>query len=732
MAGTSLLENLRGSSGSGNFAGKGEPVRVQTYRTSPGFFSLVGHGPVLGRGFLPGDDEPGASKVTVLSHGFWQRQLGGDADMLNEEILLDGEAYRVVGIAPEEFFFPSPNTALWTPLVLEPGSVARDERTLFVMGRLEPGVAIEQARAEMQTIARRLEDAYPDTNRNWGARVESFGDHVLARSVLGMVIFYAAISFVLLIACSNVANLMLARAATREKEMSLRTALGANRMRLVRQLLTESISLALLGGALGLVIGYWGMSVLKTMYNVSPALVVVTDAMHLDLAVLGHTTLISVLAGTLFGVVPAFSASKPDLQSSLKEGGRQAGSAAGPLRLKNVLVVGQVALALSLLIITTLLIRAESELWSIDPGFDPENLLTVQIELPEASYPSNEDVVQFYRETLNRLADSPGIEAAAAATRLPLSRFAATATARVLIEDRPELDEGEAPTIIDVVVSPAYFEALRVPILRGRGFTPTDNETSMPVAVISEAFVGRYWSDAEPLRKRFKVGAATSENPWITVIGVSRDVLTNVPSLDSLDVALPHAFLSMAQHPRRSTTLLLRGQTSVAALTASVREIVRQIDPNQAIANVLTMEERLEQQRVGQKTGMVILSALSVVALMLAGVGIYGVISYFVSQRRREIGIRLALGDKPEHVLRRVLAQSVRLTGIGLAIGLVMAAGLTQLLKTQLPALSQTRGTDPLTYVGATVVLLLVAILASFVPARRAMHVDPIVALRYE
>ena len=328
--------------------------------------------------------------------------------------------------------------------------------------------------------------------------------------------------------------------------------------------------------------------------------------------------------------------------------------------------------------------------------------MTVQIELPEASYPSDEDVVHFYREALNRMADSPGIDAAAAATRLPLSRFRATATTRVLIEDRPELDEGEAPTIIDVVVSPGYFEALRVPILRGRGLTPTDNETSMPVAVISESFVQRYWSDAEPLGKQFKVGAATSDDPWITVIGVSRDVLTNVPSLDSLDVALPHAFLPMAQHPRRSTTLLLRGQTSVAAVTGSVRDIVRQIDPNQAIANVLTMEERLEQQRVGKKTAMYILSALSVVALMLAGVGIYGVISYFVSQRRHEIGIRLALGDKPEHVLRRVLAQSMRLTVIGLAIGLVMAGGLTQLLKAQLPALSQTRGTDPLTYVGVT------------------------------
>lgn len=732
VAATRLLENLRGSSGNVNFAGKGEPIRVQAYQTSAGFFSLVGHEPVLGRGFLPGDDEPGAAKVAVLSHGFWQSQLGGDAGILNEEILLDGEAYRVVGIAPEDFFFPSPNTALWTPLVLAPGSVARNERNLFVMGRLLPGVTIERARAEMQAIALRLEDAYPDTNQDWSARVESFRDNVLASSVRAMVLMYSAISLVLLIACSNVANLMLARAATREREMSLRTALGANRPRIFRQLLTESVSLALLGGALGLVIGYWGMSVLKAMYNVSPALVVVTNAMHLDLAVLGHTTLLSVLAGILFGVLPAFQGSRPDLQSALKEGGRQAGSAPGRLRLKDGLVVGQVALALTLLIVTTLLIRAQTDVWSIDPGFDPENLLTVPIELPEASYPSDEDVDQFYREALNRMADSPGIEAAAAATRLPLSRFAATATTRVRIEDRPELDEGEAPTIIDVVVSPGYFEALRVPILHGRGLTATDNDTSLPVAVVSEAFVKRYWPDAEPLGKRFKVGAATSDDPWVTVIGVSRDVLTNVPSLDSLDVALPHAFLPMAQHPHRSMTFLLRGQAGVAAVTGSARDIVRQIDPNQALGNVVTMDDRLEQQRVGNKTGMYILSALSAVALMLAGVGIYGVISYFVSQRRQEIGIRLALGDEPAHVLRSVLAQSLRLTGIGLTIGLVMAGGLTHLLKSQLPALSQTRGTDPLTYVGVSLLLLLVAMLASFLPARRAMRVDPIIALRYE
>jgi putative ABC transport system permease protein len=477
-------------------------------------------------------------------------------------------------------------------------------------------------------LARLLEAAYPDTNRDWGARVESFRDNVLAGAVLAMVLMYSAISLVLLIACSNVANLMLARAATREKEMCLRTALGASRLRLLRQLLTESVSLALLGGALGLVIGYWGMSALKTLYNASPAFDVVTQAMHLDLAVLGHTTLVSVLAGVLFGVVPAFQGSKADLRSALKDGGWQAGGALGRLRLKNLLVVGQVALALALLTTTTLLIRAESELWSVDPGFDPENLLTIPIELPEASYPSHEGVTQFYRDALNRMADGPGIDAAAAATRLPLSRFAAIATTRVLIEDRPELDEGEAPTAIDVVVSPRYFKALQIPVLRGRGLSATDKETSMPVAVVSEAFVRRYWLDAEPLGKRFQVGAATHGDPWIPVVGVSRDVLTNAPSLESLDdVTLPHAFLPMAHHPRRSMTLLLRSQTNVAAVTGWLRDTVRQIDPNQAIATVSTMEERLEQQRISKKTGMYIFSTLSGVALVLAGVGIYGVIS---------------------------------------------------------------------------------------------------------
>ena len=715
-----------------NFAGEGEPVRLTAFQFTPGFFKLVGNEPVLGRGFLPEEAEPGGEKVTVLSHSFWQQRFGGAANVLGKNVLLDGESYTIAGVTPEDFFFPSRTVSLWTPLVLERGENKRNLRNLFVLGRLKENVTTKEATAEMQTITKRLADAYPDTNKDWGATVVTFREGIVSGSALALQILYTAISFVLLIACINVANLLLGRAASREKEIALRTALGAGRFRLIRQLLTESVVLALLSGTFGLLLGLWGMDILKGMFSANPQLQILTDAMRLDTGMLAHTIGISMVAGIIFGLVPALQSSKPDLQATLKEGGRGSGGGASKHRLRSILVVSQVALALALLITTTMFIRALGHVWNVDPGFDKANLLTMQISLPEASYPEDQSSINFYREAVPRISDVSGVVSATAVSQLPFTFLGNNPNNRVVIESLSDPEEGSAPTIVSVTVSPSYFETLAVPILQGRGLTEADNENTMKVAVVSEAFVLRYWPDTPALGKRFRLGGPNSENSWVTVVGVSREIHTRNASITRPDPALPHAFLPLAQNPLRATSLILKTEGDPTAVTSAVRKAIWSIDPNQPVANVISMEDQLQQQRTGTATVIKILGALSVIALVLAAVGIYGVISYSVSERTHEIGVRMALGAQPTSVLRLVMRQGAFLTGTGAALGLVLSAGLIQLLKTQLSGLSDTGATDPFTYGGMALLLLVVSLLASYIPARRATRVDPMVALRYE
>ncbi|MFQ5793141.1 MAG: ABC transporter permease, partial [Acidobacteriota bacterium] len=508
-----------------NFVGTGEPVRIRAFRFTPGFFPMTGYELALGRSFRVEEGDLGADRVTVLSHSFWQQQFGGSRDVLGKSVSLDGESYTVVGVAAEDFFFPTRRAALWTPLVLERGRSSRDDRSLLVMGRLRPRISAEEATAEMQTIARRLEATFPETNEGWTATVITVRDDLVSDVSLAVTLLYGSTTFVLLIACANVANLLLARATVREKEIALRTTLGASRLRLMRQLLTESVVLSSVGGALGLVLGSWGMNVLRTLIAPDPNVGFIAEAMQLNGWILGHTLAISLLAGVVFGLAPALQGSKLNLQETLKEGARGGGVRRRYVR--RALVVAEVAMALVLLGTAGALIRAFNHLYTVDPGFNPKNLLTLHVALAEADYSEPQQMVAFYRESLERLARIPGVESAAITTTLPLTLFPGRATTHVTVEGLPEEEGKQRPEVIDLVVSPSYFETMEIPIERGRGLTEQDNESSLRVAVVSKAMVRRYWPETDPLGKRFHLGDQSSDSPWFTVVGVADDVQTN-------------------------------------------------------------------------------------------------------------------------------------------------------------------------------------------------------------
>ncbi len=693
---------------------------------------MMGDMIAIGRNFRPEESEPGGERVTVLSHGFWQRQLAGRREAVGRQILLDGLPHTIVGVAKEDFFFPRRNTALYTPIVLERGVSPRSERTLFVMARLNEGVSADEASAEIEGIAARLTDEYPDTNEDWSARAVGLRDDLVDGAALAMMLLYGSITFVLLIACANVANLLLSRATVREKEIALRTAMGAGRLRIIRQLLTESVILSFVGGVLGLVIGIWGMQVLKNMLAPDPNVGFIAEEMNLSLAILGHTIAVSGIAGLLFGLAPALQTSRPNLSETLKEGGR-GGSGGVPRRfLRNGLVVAEVALALALLGTSGAFIRAFLHIYTADPGFDPKGLLTMRIALPEAEYGGDDQTVRFYRAVLERLEAIPGVESAAATTTLPLTAFQRTGTARATIEGFYDEQELDNPNVVDLVVSPGYFETMRIPILQGRGVSDQDNEEAPLAAVVSQEMVRRYWSGTDPLGKRFKLGNRSSDAPWVSVVGVAADVQTSAHSLREPTPPIPHVFLPHAQHPRRETSIAIRTALEPTAIGAAARQEVWDVDPNQPADNVKTMETVIAEVDTQNTFFVRILTGLSTVALLLAGVGIYGVISYAVNQRSKEIGIRMAMGAQPRSILYLVIKQGALLTVAGLALGIAGAVFFVRLLGSQLEGIQVTNASSVSTYVAVSVVLLAVAKLASFLPARRAVKVDPLVTLRYE
>ncbi|HEY0004368.1 MAG TPA: ABC transporter permease [Pyrinomonadaceae bacterium] len=705
-----------------NLTGVGEPERIEGCRVSASLFPLLGVEPQLGRAFLPEEDAPGGNRVVIMSHGLWQRRFGSDMKIIGQPLNLNGESYRVVGVMPPQFQFPRREIELWVPIAFTSQEAAsRGKHYLEVIARTKTGITLQQAQAEMNTIAARLQQQYPEQNTDLGAVVTPLHEYFAGDIKPALLILLGAVGFVLLIACANVANLLLARAAVRQKEISIRIALGASRWRLIRQFLTESILLAALGGVVGLLLSLWGVSLLKSFIpeNISQA-----RAITIDAKVLVFTLLVSLLTGLVFGLAPATQASNFNLNETLKEGGRDSAAGSRGNRIRALLVIAEVAVSLILLIGAGLLINSFLRLRSVDPGFRADKLLTMQVALPEQKYPDHARRTVFYTELLRRVEALPGVKSAAVTTNLPLYRQGNSIG--IFIEGRPDPPPAQVPIVVTRVISPRYFSTMGIQLLQGRSISEQDRVDSPAVAVISETMARKYWPGEDPIGKRISPGKAETPEDWITIIGVVKDVrqfeLSATPK--------PQMYLSYTQaaffEPR---DLVISTDAEPLSLAATVRRAVWEIDKDQPVSDIRTMEEILSESVARQRFSMLLLGIFAALALALAAVGIYGVMSYSVAQRTREIGIRMALGAQRSDVLKLAVGAGLKLVLIGVAIGLLASFVLTRVMSSLLFGVS---ATDPATFVIISLVLISVALLASYIPARRATKVDPMIALRYE
>ncbi len=698
------------------------PEQLSGTFASGDLFAVLKARPALGRVFTHEDEPPTSVRVAVISYGLWQRRFAGDTKLIGQQIMLDGVSRTVIGVMPPDFAFPleAKKTEFWIPI--NPTTETNKERGahyLSVIARLKPGVSLQQAQAEMTTIASRLEQQYPDKNAGRGISLISMYENVVGKIRTTLLILLGAVGFVLLIACANVANLLLARAASRQKEIAIRTALGANRWRIVRQLLTESILLSVVGGGLGLLLALWGLDLLV---SVMPADLPRMKEIGLDGRVLSFTLLISVLTGIIFGLAPALQASRTELNESLKEGGRSSTEGIRRNRVRSLLVVSQVALSLVLLIGAGLLIRSFKQLRDVNPGLNPHRVLTAVVALPDAKYREDPQIISFFQQVLQRAAALPGLEAVGAVSPLPLSGDMAQNL--LTIEGRPPLPPGEKNVTHSRVVSADYFRAMGIPLVKGRYLSEQDNKNAPRVVIINETVARKYFPGEEALGKRIDVTIA--EDNLAEIVGIVGDVKHHTLDKESG----PECYFSYQQIPSPYMTLVARSKADdPSALASGLRQAVEQVDKDQPLSDIRPMEQLLADSLASRRFNMLLLGIFSALALTLAAVGIFGVMNYSVTQRTHEIGIRMALGARERDVLKMVVGQGMMLTLIGVAIGLVAAFALTRLMASLLYGVT---ATDPWTFAGVALVLSLVALLASFIPARRATKVDPMVALRYE
>ena len=708
--------------------GRGEPVRILGGVVTADLFSVLGTAPVLGRTFLPNEDKPTETgRVVVLSERLFASRFNSDASVLNKQITLDGKQYTVVGVMPHAFEFPIQNEPLdlWTTIADDaagdsPVTAQRGAHFLRVIARLKPGVTESQAQAEADTIASRLEQQYPDENTHKGIHVESALKALVGDIRPALLILLGAVACVLLIACANVANLLLARAMTRHKEMAVRSALGASRLRVVRQLLTESVLLSLAGGVLGLILAVWWSDLLIALgkKDIPRAIQI-----GLDWRVLGFTLGVSVLTGLVFGLVPALHLSKTQLTESLKEG-RGAGAGARKNRVRGVLVVAELAIAVVLLVGAGLLIQSLWRLQHVNPGLQPENILTFNLSLPDVRYPS-EKQVRFYRDLMVRMRSLPGVQSASAVMPLPLSgdRFSIS----FQIEGRPVAPKDE-PSADLFIAETNYFRTMGIPIIKGRDFEDRDQHTSTPVIIITEQFARQYFPGEDPVGKRIHPGISTWDNEDSTmreIIGVAGDVRNRALNTEPK----PAYYMPQSQLPFTQLIAVVKSTNDPRALTGSLTREVRAMDPELPVFSVKTMEEYISSSVAAPRFNTTLLSIFAAVALVLTIIGLYGVMSYSVAQRTNEIGIRMALGAQTRDVLGLIVKDGMKLVLLGLVLGISGALGLTRLLSTLLFGVT-TR--DPVTFVAIAALLSFVAILACYIPAWRATRVDPLEALRCE
>jgi putative ABC transport system permease protein len=703
-----------------SLTGSGEPERLTGWQVSAEVLPLLKVSPALGRFFTSDEDKPGATPVVILSDGLWQRRFGGDPNILDQSLTFDGRAFTVIGVMPPGFQFPSRGAELWTPVgpsSKDPGWVNRGNHPgLTGIARLKPGVTIAQAREDMEIVAANLEKQYPDSNTGNRVTVTAALENAVRTIRPALLVLLGAVGFVLLIACANVANLLLARATTRQKEIAIRTALGASRGRIVRQLLTESILLSLIGGGLGLLLARWGV---KLIVAISPNSIPRSREIDLDGRVLAFTIGVSLLTGIIFGLVPALQSSKPDLNETLKDAGR--GSTGRRHVFRSGLVVSEVALTLMLLIGAGLMIRSFYRLQQVDPGFNHERLLTFNVSLPQKKYPEVQQKVSFFEQLAEKLRSLPGVQAVGLSSGLPLGNNGWQTSFR--IDGQPEPEPGKTPLTEAAVASPEYFEAMGITMLSGRNFSDADVKGVPRVALIDEEFARRYWPGEEAVGKRIKTGG---EDPMVTVVGVVRRVKMDGLTEDSNRV---QSYYPFRQLPFAAMTVVVKTANDPTGIISGVREQVLSIDPDQPVYNVNTMEQLRSDSIAPNRLNLMLLASFAAVALILAGVGIYGVMAYSVTQRTHEIGIRMALGARQTDVLGMVIRQGMKLAALGLAIGLAGAWLATRAMSSLLFGVS---ATDPITFAVISVVLAGVALGACFAPARRATKVDPMIALRYE
>jgi putative ABC transport system permease protein len=718
-----------------NLTSDGEPDRIDGATITSNFMSVLGASAQLGRTFQPDDDEHQDRSLVLISDGLWRRRFGADQNVVGRTITIDETSHTIVGVMGRGFQFPE-RSELWV-LGRNRGAVPtslisqapkndwiheRDAHFIRVIGRLKPGVTLSQAQSDIAGIANRLEQEFPQTNGGLGSSIVPLHTQVVGEVRGVLFILLGAVGFVLLIACTNVANLMLARATQRDREIAIRTAVGASRLRLVRQLLTESLLLSLVGGLAGLLVSLWAVGL---FIKLSPGDIPRLNEASVDLRLLGFTLLVSLLTGVGFGLLPAFQATRTNLNTALKEGGTKSSEGRQRRGARNILVVTEIALAQVLLVGAALLAISYVRVTQINPGFNPDRVLTAKIAPSAKKYPDSRSRSTFYATVLEHLQTLPGVESAGMVMSLPLTGSSMNRGFRV--EGRPAPKADENVTMDFQIVSPGYFSTLEIPVKHGRGLTDTDTGTSERVIVINSAMARQYWPNEDPVGKRLAIGESAKDTSWRTIVGVVAD--NRHASLSEMPV--PTAFISYRQDleswPRMG--FVIKAKTDAASLTSAVKKELAAIDRSQPVYAVEPMEKLLQTSVAQRRFIMLLLGSLSAIALALAMVGVYGVISFSVSGRTQEIGIRMALGARAADVLRMVLGQAMRVTLVGIVIGLGAALALTRLLSSLLFEVSPT---DLRTFSIVAALLGAVALFACYIPARRATKVDPLVALRYE
>jgi putative ABC transport system permease protein len=720
------------------------PVHVSAASATADVLPLLGVAPVLGRSFSADEDQPGHSHFAVISYGLWQSQFGTDPNIVTKSIQLDGETYTIVGVLPKQFSLGGMQD-LWIPLGLDRAKPDdRGSHYLHVVARLKPGVDSAQASTALMRFAGDLRRAYPGNygqeQRNFDVYMVPVKEQLVGELRPALLVLLGAVGFVLLIACANVANLLLARASAREKELAIRAALGAGRGRLVRQLLTESLVLALAGGLLGLVLAYWGVDGLRALV---PANTPRMGEVHIDSMVLAFTFGVSLITGLFFGLAPAWHITQIDLRETLNEAGRGTSSGKGSRRLRAGLVVSEFALAVLLLVGAGLLIRSFSHLLEVSPGFQTQNLLTMELSLPEKAYPDGAPVENFYAQLMARVNSVPGIQAAGAVSQMPLADSYSSGS--VFFEDSSVADIADIPRHRDLgnlpymeidqrAATPGYFQAMRIPLVRGRLLNEGDNASAPLVAVVDTNFAQRFWPHREAIGQHVAIDTIPNVKPlaprWRTIVGVVGHVKHYGLDVEGREqIYTPHAQPQFDAYTPRNMSLAVRTSLDPASVTSAIREQVFAVDKGLSLYNIATMSQLVSNSVAQPRLNLSLLVAFAALALALAAVGVYGVMAVAVTERTHEFGVRLALGASPADVLKQVILEGGRLAALGLALGLIAALALTRLMASLLFGV---KPSDPLTLGLAAVLLAFVALAACYIPAHRATRVDPVVALRYE